>query len=118
MEKNAAKRAFKKFLEQMQEFALVALKIFLVLALAWFFYTGEQHQVENKIPTLGAGKSYETFQTPALGYVEESASPVAVIASEPKQAESTQVATITNTALEMEDNWWFIILLVCGTMIV
>merc|ERR1711964_782211 len=113
-----SERAFKKFVEQMKEFVLTLLKVFLCLALAWFFYAGQEQMVENKIPSLGEGDVvYETFHTPALGYVEATSSPIAVVVPEPEQSTTTsQIATIGG--LEVEDNWWFIALLVSGMMII
>merc|ERR1711964_427519 len=91
MEKNSSERAFKKFVEQMKE---------------------------NKIPSLGEGDVvYEAFHSPALGYVEATSSPIAVVVPEPEQSTTTsQIATIGG--LEVEDNWWFIALLVSGMMII
>merc|ERR1711964_226353 len=118
MEKNSSERAFKKFVEQMKEFVLTLLKVFVCLALAWFFYAGQEQMVENKIPSPGEGDVvYETFHAPALGYVEATSSPIAVVVPEPEQSTTTsQIATIGG--LEVEDNWWFIALLVSGMMII
>merc|ERR1711964_129383 len=115
---NAAAQKWHKLVEEMKEFVLTLLKVFLCLTLAWFFYAGQEQMVENKIPSLGEGDVvYETFHTPALGYVEATSSPIAVVVPEPEQSTTTsQIATIGG--LEVEDNWWFIALLVSGMMII
>jgi len=123
---------------QTQEFSSAALlKNVLLLALLGFLYAGAQLQIQTSIPTLGAGESYteckipslgasfETFKPSALGYVEESTSAIAVIASEPERSESTNSSTfhsspgtqVATIPIEEEENWWFIVLCVCGIMI-
>merc|ERR1712096_379917 len=78
MKRNASEHSSSELVKQIQEFVLSVLKVFVVLALAWFFYVGQEQKVENKIPCLGEGDVvYETFHTPALGYVEAKSHPIA-----------------------------------------
>jgi len=121
---NAQERALKKFFERMREMAIFLFKLFVVVALAMFLYSGEQEEIQDRIPTLGeGGVVYESYQPPAaLGYVEAPTYPIAV-GEEPQQPQtntktsgSTQIASIERN-LDQEGDWWFIVMLVCGTLV-